>query len=698
MAATTQNSTYFDAIASIIRVTSYLSGESYFSSILSQFHQFANTDFTFIGRLKEESREIETTMLLAGDQILENVSYSLKGTPCDQALDTGTCAYADHICDLFPDDQLLIDMTIEGYIGTTLTNATGQPIGIIVALYKNPIENLELVKSLFNFFAGQIATVLINEELQANLEQLVESKTEQIQAQSQQLKIALETSEKLFEFSPDSLFQVNQHGRIIKSNSQAEKLFGHSKAEMLVMNIDALVPSKFKSGHKKQREYYHSNPTTRHMEATKSLQAQTKTGDLIPVEITLATTQDVNGEISIIASVRDVTVRRALEESLLNERNRAETLAQQNTRFLANMSHEIRTPMNGVIGMAQLLEATTLSEQQCEYLSIIQNSGKTLLTVINDILDFVKVSEGKIQFEETNFDYHKWMGELVQPYQLELNSEVTILSEIDEKIPPYLIGDTSRLHQLLANLLSNAVKFTKQGFISLRSKLLNESDIDVTLQFEISDTGIGISKEALTRIFEDFEQAEISTNRTYGGTGLGLSICKELVQLAGGKIWTTSTLGKGSTFYVTLSFPIGNKPNDVASEKESSKDLSLLKVLVAEDTPISQLVTIGMLKRLGITAVDLVENGTEALKLASTKSRDFDLILMDCEMPIMNGYEASQNIREWEKSAQQKPSHICALTAHATPEYQKKASMAGMNFYLSKPLQLDQLKRICESI
>lgn len=690
-----QNPEYHDAIESIIRETSYQSGKNYFSSLLTRFHHVANTDYVFIGRLNSQRNEIETVVVLKSDQVIDNFAYSLVNTPCNNALNTGTCSYVDHICEHFPKDQLLIDMEIEGYIGTTLADSMGKPIGILAALFNDPIQNLNFVESLFNFFSSQIATALINDELQANLEQLVARKTEELQAEIEQKDAALEISEKLFEFSPDALIQIDTQGNILKINSKCEQQFGYSKQEISRLNIDALVPVDFRHAHKAQRLKYIENPSMRPMGASQNLQALTKRGEIISVEITLAKIDSLARSNLMLVSVHDVSEHRILEESLRYERNRAELLAQQKTRFLAEMSHEIRTPMNGVLGVSELLLSTKLNEQQQEYLDIIISSGNTLTAVINDILDYTKISEGKLQLDEHHFEFRKWVNTLVAPHEMDTNNTVPILTEIDEEIPQYLIADSARLYQIFTNLLSNAIKFTIKGSIKFKAQMHSISNSNANILFSVTDTGIGIPEDAQERIFESFEQEDITTSRKYGGTGLGLSICKELVHLAKGEIWLDSKLNKGSTFYVQLDVGIGNKPKISLPISSNKGDLSHMRVLLVEDNPTNQLVCKGMLNRLGITNIALAKNGKEAFLLIRSGSHGFDFVLMDCEMPIMNGYDSTRMIRKWELKNNQTQIPIIALTAHVLPDYIQQAVGAGMNFHLAKPLQLNALKDIC---
>ncbi|MFO1390961.1 MAG: ATP-binding protein [Agitococcus sp.] len=367
---------------------------------------------------------------------------------------------------------------------------------------------------------------------------------------------------------------------------------------------------------------------------------------------------------------------------------------QAKTDFLARMSHEIRTPMNAVIGVAQLLEATPLNDSQQHYIGLLKNSGNLLLGVINDILDYAKITSGNVELEKTPFDLSNILSSTYQILSTSTqNTDINLVFNIEKDVPQWIEGDPIRLQQILFNLLSNAIKFTKQGEIRLQVKRVFQIDKNtVKLQIIISDTGIGLNKEQIKYIFSAFHQADASTTRKYGGTGLGLAISKQLIELMGGSISVNSQLGKGTQFTIlvpvllTQEIPITNPLQPILPWG----DFYQLKVLLTEDNAVNQLIISSLLKQIGIEA-DIASNGEEAFSLVSKASPCYDVVLMDCEMPILNGLEATKQIRTWEQHTQRKAVHIIALTAHALPEYQQRCLDAGMNDYLTKPLLLEQL-------
>lgn len=367
------------------------------------------------------------------------------------------------------------------------------------------------------------------------------------------------------------------------------------------------------------------------------------------------------------------------------------------TDFLARMSHEIRTPMNAVIGVTQLLKATSLTQSQQHYLGLLQNSGQLLLSIIDDILDYSKITSGNINLESTPFDLHKLIHNIYQI--LSANPEekpVELLLTMSNDFPQWVEGDPTRLRQILFNLLNNALKFTSKGQVSLQAqRIVQLNKNKVQIQITITDTGIGLSQEQIAHLFTAFHQADASITRKYGGTGLGLAISKQLIELMGGSMHVSSKLGQGSSFVILLPLVITEELITITSTimpavPWADGGLSKLRILLTEDNAVNQLIITSLIKQLGID-VKLAKNGEEAFGIITTQHDDFDIVLMDCEMPILDGLQATRKIRHWELEHQQKPMTIIALTAHALPEYQVRCREAGMNDYLTKPLLLSEL-------
>jgi len=395
--------------------------------------------------------------------------------------------------------------------------------------------------------------------------------------------------------------------------------------------------------------------------------------------------------------IQDVTARRIVEDAQRHAKEEAEAANRAKSQFLANMSHEVRTPLNGVLGVTAMLLETDLQPEQRQLAEIVLTSAEGLLSIVNDILDFSKIEAGRTDLEKIDFELPGLLRSVVELQTARANEKcLTIETEIAPDVPPRLHGDPLRLRQVFNNLLGNAIKFSDHGQIRLVVRLDHAAADEVLLRFDIADCGVGIPPEKQAKIFEPFTQADVSTTRLFGGTGLGLSICRQLVELMGGCIGVQSEEGRGADFWFTASFglPVETTESDPAIETEQTEPLPKLRVLLAEDSPINRLVATHQLRKLGCD-VEAVDDGQQAID--ATAAMRFDLVLMDCQMPVLDGYAATAAIRARE-ALEGSYTRIIALTANAMKGEKERCLAAGMDGYLSKPFRPAELHNLIDAV
>lgn len=379
------------------------------------------------------------------------------------------------------------------------------------------------------------------------------------------------------------------------------------------------------------------------------------------------------------------------QQAAIHEAESAHARDTAKSEFLAHISHEIRTPLNGVLGMIQLLSTSRLDQEQRSWIKIINSSGKTLLNIVNDVLDYSKIEAGRLSIETIPFNLRSICHELHDFFAHTEKTAVRLRLDIDDELPEWLMGDPARIRQVLLNLIGNAFKFTKAGEITLRVKKAETPD---TYHLSVSDTGIGISPEQREQLFSPFEQTRDDIQRKYGGTGLGLAISKRLTELMGGTIGVDSAVGKGATFWLELHLPEADEEDTAPAELDSlfiPTTTTSLHVLIAEDNRVNQIVVEKMINKLGHRCT-LVNNGSEAVAEVQARHNAYDLVLMDCDMPVKDGYQAARHIRDYEVANRLSRIPIVALTAHAEESLRSKSLKHGMDDHLSKPLALNALQ------
>ncbi len=494
------------------------------------------------------------------------------------------------------------------------------------------------------------------------------------------LERTIQTYRQMFESAHDPIIVFKpEDERVLNVNRRACEIYGFTREEFLQISL-ADISENVPKGQQQIRETLESG-VYHNFESSQFR----KDGSRMFLEIN-ASAIEYEGQPAILSINRDVTERRR-SEALRLAKEAAERAAQTKTQFLANMSHEIRTPMAGVIGLADLLLTTSLDRQQAEYARLIQSSALSLLRLIDDILDFSKIEAGKLAIEEVSFDLRSTLVQVADLLRLAAAAQGTSLRlEMAADLPAWVRGDPGRLRQVLVNLVGNAVKFTEAGTVTVSA----EVDADGRVHIQVEDNGIGIPFESQGRLFELFSQADDSTSRRYGGTGLGLAISHRIVEAMRGEIGFESKPGEGSTFWITLELPRAEAPAAEAAPRAGRPGVSR-RILTAEDNAINQLVITEQLKALG-HEVTSVGNGLEAVQ--AVKTGRFDLVLMDCQMPQLDGYEATARIRRLPGEPGRIP--ILALTAHAVQEELDKCLAVGMNDTITKPFREDVLRRKLE--
>ncbi len=488
-----------------------------------------------------------------------------------------------------------------------------------------------------------------------------------------ELKKAHAIAERFFELTLDLLCIFKFNGEMVKISNSWVDVLGFEKDEILNKHLMEFIhpddfqktDNLFKRIAKGERIFSFENRYR-----TKSGKYKWLSWNAIPSKY----------EELIFAAARDITYEKQIQENYLEIIKMEKEAAESKSKFFMNMTHEIRTPMNGIIGMINLLKKTRINEKQSFFVETLDVSAKSLMSVLNRIIDYAQMETGDGRINKVEFNFPEFIQELKRNASVEAKAKgLEFIVDFDSDIPKHLIGDVIKLNDIMGNLVSNAVKFTNSGFVRITARKITETEAKIVINFAVADSGIGIRKEDMKKIFKSFTQANDSITRDYGGTGLGLSLSSKLIKLLGGEIEVSSESGKGSVFEFMLEF---DKRTYVAEDLHTSLVNRRINVLVAEDDKINQYVTEMFLKTKDWN-VTIAENGLEVIK--QIEQRDFDLILMDIKMPVLDGYRATEIIREKEKGTF-KHVPIIAVTAYTLPGEKDKCFEKGMDGYISKPI------------
>ena len=499
----------------------------------------------------------------------------------------------------------------------------------------------------------------------------------------------------------DAMITIDAMGLIESTNKIACVMFGYTPEELIGQNVSLLMPEPYHSQHDGYLHEYHRTQKNHIIGVPRELVGRRKNASIFAISLTVTKITRA-GETTFIGLISDITQRKEAEMSLRDAKVAAEVANKAKSEFLASMSHEIRTPINGVLGLAQLLDETPLDAEQHQLVKTIVASGNSLMTILNDILDFSKMEAGKMDIEFSPFEPRQLVREIVDTMNVQAKQKgIRLTLKCAREIPLFIRSDPARIRQILFNLIGNALKFTQQGSVSI-----SVSIVDQQLRFDIQDTGIGIALEKQPKLFQMFTQEDTSTSRTFGGTGLGLAIAKRLAGLLGGEIGFKSEKNVGSLFWVSLPLIAGDpslalvsahKVLPQPSRQKSPNEFAGYRVLLVEDNDVNRMVAGGMLKNLGM-AYDVALNGVEAVE--KVFSKPYNLVLMDCEMPELDGYQATCEIRIRERNRAisepnpMRPVPIIAITANAMSHDRQRCLESGMNGFIVKPLKMEVLHAV----
>ncbi len=535
-------------------------------------------------------------------------------------------------------------------------------------------------RSVFGFLAMVVTIGFASTSIIA----ILRSNIAQQEKAEAQLREVAQRTRRIIDTAYEAFIAIDQHGIIVDWNPQAEKTFGWTRDEAIGQSItDTIIPHRLREQHVKGIGRFLATGETTMLNRILELPALRKDGTEFPAELTI-TPVHIGYEYTFHAFLHDISQRKQAEAEVLRAKETAEAATLAKSEFLANMSHEIRTPMNGIIGMSELLASTNLDAQQQDYLGMVRLSANSLLKLLNDILDFSKIEAGKLELETVNFRLRDCVAQSAQTLAGHAaEKELELACRFDPELPDELVGDPGRLGQIVVNLVGNAVKFTDSGEVIVDVRGESIGDGVATIRVSVRDTGIGIAKQKLDKVFDVFSQADTSTTRRFGGTGLGLAISDQLVKLMHGRIWVESEVGKGSTFSFTADF--GLQPEDAIHPLADLSELATMQALVVDDNQTNRRIFEELLTSWNMEPV-LAADGDSALaemKNAAAAGKPFPLVLLDCMMPETDGFQVAEQFNSDPALPQ---CEMIMVSSGARPDDAERCRDLGIFRYMLKPV------------